>query len=497
MDLKKKRGNICSPVGALCLLLVCAMMLAPMTVFAQTRAAFYAASVGQVQYATVSEAVAAAKGQTVKLLADSRENVNVTGDLYLDLNGYILTGLTVTDGTLYGMDSTTDDYDCVDGYGEIRSFAGSYETVTAVGSGTALKRYLTVNDQGMLSFHRVYVGITHSSLKPANTAVGYQAVFAADQAVTARLHRTEAFGYELQLDQYPPVQRWKSAGEFVSEKTVSLRVQNYDSQNYGEAPLAAWVQLKLSDGTTVTSSGTVNTLREMIETVNDTVTDFSREQLDALAVWSRSCDTMMTWRVENILNPPTQTYTVKFINYNGKLLETQTVNAGEDAQLPANPTKSGATFLGWSGNYANVQQDGYVRAVFSDEKNVIIARSATAKPGGTVAVLFEITGQVKTCCFDFDFFYDPNLQIVSYDDDLDLDIIFNKTAFENGCSLNFTAATDRTKQRDILEVTFRVSQEAEGMLPITLVMNSIKELNSKNTYSDTGYVLVNGCITVN
>lgn len=472
------------------------LVITPMTVHAQTRASFRAASVGQNLYATVADAVAAADGQTVKLLADSQETVSVTGDLHLDLNGYILAGLTVTNGTLYGMDSTTDDYDCADGYGEIRTFAGNYEVVSDFGSDITLKRYLAMDDNGILSFHRVYVGITHSSLKPANEAVGYKAVYAADQAVTARLHKTEAFGYQLRLDQYPPVQRWKTMAEFVSEKVVSLRVEDYDSENYGEAPLYAMAQLKLTNGTIVASHETVNTLRQMVEDVNDTVEDYTQEQLAALADWIRSCDTMLSWRVENILNPPLPTYTVKFINYNGRLLETQTVRQGQDATLPADPVKSGATFLGWSGNYANVQQDSFVRAVYSDEKNVIIAHSLTADPGGTVTVLFEITGQVKTCCFDFDIFYDPNLQIVSYDDDLDLDVIYNKNAFENGCSLNFTAATDRTKQRDILEITFQVSESAEGMLPINMVMNSIKELSDKTQYADSSYVLVNGCVIV-
>lgn len=193
---------------------------------------------------------------------------------------------------------------------------------------------------------------------------------------------------------------------------------------------------------------------------------------------------------------PVQTYTVKFVNYNGQLLETQTVDAGGDAKLPANPTKSGCTFLGWTGNYANVKKDEIVRAVYSDEKNVIRVHSATAGPGGTVTVLVEITGQVKTCCFDFDIFYDPDLELVSFNNDLDLDVIFNKTAYENGSALNFAATADKTKQRDIVEITFRVNGTAGDKLPITLVMDSIKELDSKDKYVDTKYVLINGCISV-
>ena len=303
MNWKEKKGISGLLMKVLCLVVAVALMSTSVAAYTQTTAMSYVAAVGQMQYATVAEAVAAANGQTVKLLRNSSERISVSGDLYLDLNGYVLAGLTMKDGTLYGMDSTTDDYNCSDGYGEIYMFAGDYESVTHVGSGDTAKRYLALENQGGLSFHRVYVGVTHSSLKPGSHAVGYKAVFAADWMVVAQLHETQAFGYELQLDEYTPVQRWKSAAEFVSGDDVTLRVQNYDSENYGTAPLSAVVQIKLADGTIIRSSETVNTLKQMVEDVNSNVSDYIPEQLEALATWIRSCDTMMSWEVEEILNP--------------------------------------------------------------------------------------------------------------------------------------------------------------------------------------------------
>ena len=310
-------------------LLCAALSVTMISAAVQAKAATYVASVGQSKYTTVAQAVEQAQGQTVTLLANSQEAVSAAGDVYLDLNGYSLAELTVTDGTLYGMDSSTDDYDCANGYGKIQFLRGSYETLNSTGSDSARKRYLAVEDNGSVSFHRIYVGITHSSVIPDRHAVGYKALFAADQVVAERLHETEAFGYQLQLNAYRPVQRWKPAGQFVSQKDVTLRIQNYDSANYGEGSLKAFAQVKLADGTVITSSETVNTLRRMVETVNATYADYSREKLDALATWIRTCDTMMSWQVENILNPPAQTFTVKFINYNGKILETQTVPQGQ------------------------------------------------------------------------------------------------------------------------------------------------------------------------
>jgi len=191
-----------------------------------------------------------------------------------------------------------------------------------------------------------------------------------------------------------------------------------------------------------------------------------------------------------------QTYTVTFVDYNGSTIATRKVNSGADVTPPAAPSKSGATFLGWTGNYANVKKDETVRAVYSDEKNVIIAHSDSGTAGGTVTVLFEITGKVKACGFDFAIFYDEALEIVDYDNDLDLDVVFNEAAYDHGALLNYSGTSDKTKQRDIIEITFKISDIATGSLPITFEMNSIKELDSSDNYIDTEYVLVNGVITV-
>ena len=49
-----------------------------------------------------------------------------------------------------------------------------------------------------------------------------------------------------------------------------------------------------------------------------------------------------------------KTYTVRFLDWNGTVLDTQTINHGSNATPPPNPTRVGYTFSGWSGNYTNV-----------------------------------------------------------------------------------------------------------------------------------------------
>ncbi|MDD4157269.1 MAG: InlB B-repeat-containing protein [Candidatus Cloacimonetes bacterium] len=58
-------------------------------------------------------------------------------------------------------------------------------------------------------------------------------------------------------------------------------------------------------------------------------------------------------------------YTVTFKDWNGNTLKTQTVSYDTDATPPANPTRTGYTFSGWLGNYENVRQNETVTALYT------------------------------------------------------------------------------------------------------------------------------------
>ncbi|MBR5569668.1 MAG: hypothetical protein IKW10_02110 [Oscillospiraceae bacterium] len=286
----KKISAKFSLATVLAALLIVSML--PMAVFAEETA--YVASVGDQQYATVAAAVANANGETVTLLADSQEQISVSGDLQLDLNGYSLAELTVTDGVLYGKDASTDDYDCADGYGKILNFIGEY---------VSEEGYVAVNEEGVVSFHRYDLAITHQSLSTGNKGVGYKAVFYGDAKVVAQLDTEEAFGFSLQLDQFSPVERWKGASDFQSGKPLTLRVNNYDAENYGEAPLYATVQIKLYDGTVLESESYSSNLRQMVEAVNAEIGNYSQAQIKALGSWIVTSEAMQSWTVNSILYP--------------------------------------------------------------------------------------------------------------------------------------------------------------------------------------------------
>lgn len=189
-------------------------------------------------------------------------------------------------------------------------------------------------------------------------------------------------------------------------------------------------------------------------------------------------------------------YTVEFTDYDGTVLSTQTVAEGASAALPTSPTKSGTAFVGWSGNYVNVTQNETVRAVYSDEKNVFVVESASGGVGDTVTVLVSVDGSVKTCGFAFDLFYDEALELVSYDNDLDLDVIVNDKKYDNGIKLNFSAVSDKTKQRDIIELTFKIKDTDKSELPVVIQMTEVFEILDSGVIKQISYAVVDGVVKI-
>lgn len=133
------------------------------------------AAIGITEYDTLQKAVTEfqkTSGNTyIKMLHSTTESINSTSDLYLDLNGCTVTGtITVTnDHTLYGMDSTTDNYDGTKAGKIVGTVTGTvaptYETpkVTTT-DGDTYDRYVAIpgteNGTSTLSFHRFNISVT-------------------------------------------------------------------------------------------------------------------------------------------------------------------------------------------------------------------------------------------------------------------------------------------------------------------------------------------------
>ena len=106
-------------------------------------------------------------GQYIKMLHNTAENINANSKLYLDLNGCTVTGnFNMNGNTLYGMDSTTDNYDGttpgkLDGT-VTGNVALVHETSTKRVAGYDSLRYVAIkNEDGTeYTFHRFNISVT-------------------------------------------------------------------------------------------------------------------------------------------------------------------------------------------------------------------------------------------------------------------------------------------------------------------------------------------------
>ena len=236
---------------------------------------------------------------------DEIVDLSLTEDLYVDLNGFDLTGTIKTNGfQVYGIDSTTDRYTCEKmGYFDCVNEEGiavipvsqfrSYKT-------SSVKRYVTIETENGYTFHRFYIGITKQNLRPSVTGVGYKAVFYGDDMVKAALDEQKAYGYTMRLDGFNEIKATKNRESFVSGQELTLRVQNFDAQNYGETNLYASVWVKLN-GELITSTECSMTLRQLVETINDQYKSYTDAQLQAVRDMIAENPVMESWKIENII----------------------------------------------------------------------------------------------------------------------------------------------------------------------------------------------------
>ncbi|MBR5570997.1 MAG: hypothetical protein IKW10_08940 [Oscillospiraceae bacterium] len=248
---------------------------------------------------TIAEAMAIEGAGFVRLVQDHTTTEVVTGDVYLDLYGNTLTGLTVN-GTLYAADYQTNSYE--DGKaGSLVNFTGDVQTAYKSDkehfSNTML--YVAVQDEtGAWSFHALSATLTHTSLDPANDALGYKVEIMGDSQA---LSVVEAFG----MDIYVSENSIKTCTKALNaEGLFTLRLKNIMKNNGGEMTIYG-APVVVVDGFAYTFSTTNTTMKKTIQAVNDlkTLTDDQKtavynlyEQYESvMSAWLGEKNNIATW----------------------------------------------------------------------------------------------------------------------------------------------------------------------------------------------------------
>ena len=235
----------------------------------------------------------------VVLSADMNlSGLTLTEDLYIDLNGFSLSGVINTNGyTIYGMDSTTNGYTCdTMGYFSCVDASGNAIVPESLYTTGDAKRYMTIETENGYTFHRFYLGITNISLAPSVTGFGYKAEFYGDEMVQAEI---ASIGYNLWLTEDVVISRTSAF-----KNTLTLRLKNFDVVNYGETPVNASVTITLTDGTVIESATASYSMRQVVEQLNESATDLDETKHSAVASMIANNPTMQSWKVEKIYKKP-------------------------------------------------------------------------------------------------------------------------------------------------------------------------------------------------
>jgi hypothetical protein len=162
-------------------------------------------------------------------------------------------------------------------------------------------RYMAICKEGPCRFHRFYVGVTLITLPQEVVGFGYKACIYGDVMVMAELAETKALSFRLQLEDYRPIYTYYDSNRLTSGQPITLRIRNYDVENFSENRLYAQVSLTLKDGTVVETEEVALSFRWLTEQVNANYTDYTPEQLASFSEMLKTFAVAESWDIPNIM----------------------------------------------------------------------------------------------------------------------------------------------------------------------------------------------------
>ncbi len=86
--------------------------------------------------------------------------------------------------------------------------------------------------------------------------------------------------------------------------------------------------------------------------------------------WDKSFDSITADTTVTATYESAKKYTVNFVDFDGTLLKSETVDKGASVSAPADPTREGFRFIGWNGTAANVTADMTITAQYVQQFSV-------------------------------------------------------------------------------------------------------------------------------
>jgi hypothetical protein len=271
-------------------------------------------------FASINDALSVYEGGIIRLLDNVTGAVNVNKDMYIDLNGFDITGVvTVAEGkTLYGMDLSTDDYDIEDGiYGKITGeIIGSVKAVSA-DMDVSSKDYLKITETTGISFHRVNLTLTHITLVPETASVKYKSAFEGDRLVAENVKQ---FGIAFNVSESPNADNlvegtyskfynFKAGAEMngTASSTTVVGIMRADRTDYANGknakmPIYGRAYVLTKDGEYIFGQAESRSFRQVLEGVNGYWSKLNDAQKTAtVAMYNKFVSNMQYWGLDQIM----------------------------------------------------------------------------------------------------------------------------------------------------------------------------------------------------
>ena len=266
------------------------------------------ATVGDEIYLTAAEALAAADGNTVKLYTD--DAITLIGDTYLDINGHNITA--TGNGTVYGIDSSNDDYE---GCGTL-AYAG--EIAPATQDPITGKQYVAIAENGVTSFHRLGGQLTAVTLRPDAAGLYFKAKYECDEVLAPLVKN---YGVVLSVNNMPGAdfateesniniatvgkEAFASGLETTSTSVFGILKDNRkpeQNDRYGKMPIFANTYVELENGTVVMGeNGTSQSLYQVLQAIDADWTAYEENQASILEFFrSWAAKGISSWEFTNI-----------------------------------------------------------------------------------------------------------------------------------------------------------------------------------------------------
>jgi hypothetical protein len=308
-------------------LCVLVLSISCLSVAAAALDAVTVATIDAIPYTSLQAAVDAVKNGTqagtIVLQQSTTEDIVVSCDIYVDLNGNNIKSVTVTDGAFYGTDSATNDFVSAseEDYGIIDSFTGKMQAAfPPVEDGYGYLMFSNNNTDA--SFHYVELRVTDMVLHPqnegeetCNPSLSYKCVFKGDEVVAANV---ESFGVALSLVDEPAKITLEQCGystftDFVpgangnTEQSTLLRCimkesnANLINKRNANLPVYGSAYLKLkNDGEYIFGNCQARSFKEQVELFDENWTDYTEENhADAIMMYKKYRKLLKSWDLTN------------------------------------------------------------------------------------------------------------------------------------------------------------------------------------------------------